>query len=110
MMVHLIGYRLLWMQVIFDLPVTKKLQRKRATDFRNYLLDLGFTMAQFSVYMRHLKDREQAETYIKRIESNIPEEGSVHILVITDKQYEQIRTINGGRKSRKDSPDQLLLL
>ena len=103
------GYRLLWMQVVFDLPVTEKIQRKRATEFRNHLLDEGFTMSQFSVYMRHLKDREQAETYFKKVEKIMPEEGSVHILVITDKQYEQIRTFTSGVKSKKSNPDQLLL-
>lgn len=99
----------MWMQVMFDLPVRKKAQRKRATDFRNRLLDEGFTMSQFSVYLRHIKDREQAETYIKKIESFIPEEGIVHILVFTDKQYEQIKTFRGRVKSKQSSPDQLML-
>jgi len=44
------GYRNMWLLVMFDLPVTQKEERKEAADFRNYLLDLGFEMAQFSVY------------------------------------------------------------
>ncbi len=42
----------MWLMVMFDLPVTEKEQRKEATYFRNRLLDLGFEMIQFSVYMR----------------------------------------------------------
>lgn len=103
------GYRLLWMQVIFDLPVTSKEQRKKASDFRNKLLDHGFTMSQFSVYLRHIKDKEQAETYYKKISVLVPDEGSVHVLIFTDRQYEQIRTFEGGVKSKKKSPEQLLL-
>lgn len=103
------GYRLLWLQVIFDLPVTRKVQRKRATQFRNYLLDLGFGMVQFSVYMRHCKDREQADTYIKKIELLVPDEGKIHILIFTDKQYENIKTFDSGAQGKLSNPDQLIL-
>lgn len=42
----------MWMVVMFDLPVVEKAERKAATEFRNALLDMGFEMSQFSVYMR----------------------------------------------------------
>jgi CRISPR-associated protein Cas2 len=103
------GYRLLWLQVLFDLPVTEKQQRKDASDFRNYLLDLGFSMAQFSVYMRHCKGKDEAETLVKKVEKQMPSDGTVHILIITDKQYESIKTFYCGVKSRLKNPDQLLL-
>ena len=35
------GYRLMWMMVMFDLPVTDKAARKEYTRFRNFLLDNG---------------------------------------------------------------------
>ena len=46
------GYRLMWMVVLFDLPVGTKKERKAATKFRKFLLDQGFEMSQYSVYMR----------------------------------------------------------
>ncbi len=46
---QLSGYRIMWVWVLFDLPVGTKAERKRATRFRNDLLDLGFEMVQFSV-------------------------------------------------------------
>jgi len=73
------GYRLLWLQVLFDLPVVSKDQRRAATEFRNQLLDLGFSMAQFSVYMRHCKGTEEANTFIRKIEKFIPNQGTVHV-------------------------------
>ncbi|MCE3010504.1 MAG: CRISPR-associated endonuclease Cas2 [Proteobacteria bacterium] len=103
------GYRLLWLQVFFDLPVKSKVQRKEASDFRNALLDLGFSMAQFSVYWRYCSDRDQAETMMKKVELSMPEEGVVQMLVFTDKQYENIRTINNGIKKRLKNKDQLML-
>ena len=51
-MALLSGYRLMWIMVMFDLPVVDPHDRKAATGFRNALLDMGFEMAQFSVYMR----------------------------------------------------------
>lgn len=48
----LTGYRLMWVMVIFDLPVGTKTERRAATRFRHFLLDQGFMMSQFSVYMR----------------------------------------------------------
>ena len=40
-------FKMGWLVVAFDLPVVEKEQRKAATDFRNYLIDDGYTMMQF---------------------------------------------------------------
>ena len=107
---YLSGYRILWIQVIFDLPVLTKLQRKRAAGFRNALLDLGFEMVQFSVYQRFAADKFTADSYIDRISDLLPQEGKVHILVFTDKQFENIKTFNGySRIKNKKNPAQLSL-
>ena len=36
---HLSGYRLMWIFVMFDLPVVTKQQSREATKFREFLLD-----------------------------------------------------------------------
>ena len=83
---------------MFDLPVVEKAERKAATNFRNTLLDLGFEMAQFSVYMRFCTSQAQTETLAKRIEAALPEGGKVNILFFTDKQYERVLTFYGRSK------------
>ena len=103
------GYRALWMIVMFDLPVVEKEDRRAATRFRNYLLDEGFSMAQFSVYYRLLSGKEAAEGLERRIFNNLPEYGSVQTLLITDKQYENIRSYRGKRRDSLEKPDQLVL-
>ena len=101
------GYRLMWMVVMFDLPVVEKTERKAATAFRNALLDQGFEMAQFSVYMRFCTSQAQADTYSKRVEDALPEGGKVNILTFTDKQYERIVTFLGKTKQPANkAPDQ----
>jgi CRISPR-associated protein Cas2 len=101
------GYRLMWMIVMFDLPVVEKAERKAATDFRKSLLDQGFEMSQFSVYMRFCTSQAQADTYNKRVEDALPEGGKVNILTFTDKQYERIVTFVGKSKQPANkTPDQ----
>ncbi len=107
---QLSGYRLMWIFVMFDLPVTTKKQGRAATKFREFLLDEGFEKSQFSVYARFCNGKEQFEAYMRRIEANLPDQGDVHILTFTDRQYENIVRFSGQRrKRRRKNPDQLAL-
>jgi CRISPR-associated protein Cas2 len=97
----------MWIVVMFDLPVIEKAERKAATEFRNTLLDMGFEMSQFSVYMRFCSSQTQIDTYCKRVEDALPSGGKVNVLQFTDKQYERIITFQGKAKMpAKKSPDQ----
>lgn len=92
---------------MFDLPVVGKAERKAATAFRNSLLEMGFEMSQFSVYMRFCSSQKQVDTYCMRVEKNLPNGGKVNILQFTDKQYEHIITYCGNTKQPLNkSPDQ----
>ncbi len=110
---ELSGYRLLWLQVLYDLPVTSKAKQKAAAEFRDYLLGLGFEMSQYSVYQRVCSGKEMADTLTKQIEQNLPRYGRIHILMITDKQYEKMRTFHGTeegmRRRKRENPNQLTL-
>ncbi len=107
---QLSGYRLMWIFVMFDLPVTSKAQSRAATKFRQFLMDEGFEMSQFSVYARFCNGKEQFEAYLRRIETNLPDRGDIHILTFTDRQYENIVRFSGQRRKRpRKNPDQLAL-
>jgi len=109
-MTELSGYRIMWVMVIFDLPVVERAERNAATAFRNFLLDQGFEMAQFSVYMRFTSGKEAVAAMTRRIEGAVPEEGKISILTFTDKQYENIVSFRGrGRQSPKKNPEQFVL-
>lgn len=104
------GYKILWLLVLFDLPVTTKKNRKAATKFRKNLLDFGFEMTQFSVYLKWCYGYEAARTWANRVEKLIPKEGQVKIIVFTDKQYEKMVTIDGPKRSKnKKVPEQFEL-
>ncbi len=96
-MKHLSEYRIMWIFIFFDLPTSTKKERRDAAKFRNRLLDDGFTMFQFSVYLRHCPSRENADVHIKRIKSVLPELGEVVFLCITDKQFGMIEIFHSHK-------------
>lgn len=107
---HFSSYQLMWILVMFDLPVGSRVESKAATRFREFLLEEGFEMAQFSIYTRFCKGKEQYETYVRHIGSNLPDKGDIHILGFTDKQYENIIRFSGqSRKRIRKNPSQLAL-
>ena len=102
------GYRLVWLIVLFDLPVSTKKERKRASTFRANLVNMGFEMVQFSVYMKFGYGKDQAETIIQNVKKEVPEYGNVKILRITDKQFSQIIHLGNQLPIRKQN-EQLAL-
>ena len=100
----------MWIMLLFDLPVVEKKERKEASKFRLFLKDLGFEMAQFSVYIRHTPGKEAVEAYSRKIESALPTRGKVDILQFTDKQYENITSFRGAKRdSPNKNPEQFVL-
>lgn len=89
--------------VFFDLPVKTKNERRLATKFRNFLLKDGFYMVQFSVYARVCNGNDTVELHKKRLKQNVPKEGSIRVLVITEKQYENVEILL-GEKSYYEKP------
>lgn len=104
------AYRIMWLFVFFDLPVGTKAERSIATRFRKTLEKDGFSMMQFSVYVRHCASKESAEVHISRIRNTIPRRGQVSILTVTDKQYGEILNFWGCQsKPLASTPKQLEL-
>ena len=104
------AYHVMWLFVFFDLPVLTKPQRKQATQFRKALEKDGFSMMQFSVYVRHCPSKENMEVHVKRVRLALPTAGQVSILAVTDRQYSEIRNYLGAvEKAKPEVPQQLEL-
>lgn len=100
----------MWILVFFDLPTDTKADRKRYSKFRKDLLQDGFAMFQFSIYIRHCASRENAEVHIKRVKKSLPEFGKVGILSITDKQFGLIEIFDGQKPAPAEPVPQQLEL
>ena len=103
-------YRILWILVFFDLPVVKKKDRKIAARFRKDIMRNGFSMFQFSIYLRHCPSRENADVHIKRVKKLLPEKGHVGILTVTDKQFGSMELFYGTQETVLPSTPQQLEL
>ena len=89
------AYRLMWLFVFFDLPTHTKTDRREAGRFRNRLLKDGYTMMQFSVYIRHCASRESADVHLTRLNAMLPPKGQVSVAQFTDKQFSRIQNFWG---------------
>lgn len=103
-------YRIMWIFVFFDLPTETKMERKRYVEFRKRLMQDGFTMFQFSIYLRHCPSRENADVHIRRVKQALPKDGYVGILTVTDKQFGQMELFHGCQLVEHDVPTQQLEL
>lgn len=103
-------YRILWVLVFFDLPTETQKDRKYASKFRKEMLQDGFSMFQFSIYLRHCSSRENAEVHIKRIKRMLPPKGHVGMMTVTDKQFGMMELFYGKEeKPLPNTPQQLEL-
>jgi CRISPR-associated protein Cas2 len=103
-------YRNLWIFVFFDLPTETKKERAAHAKFRKEIMRDGFTMFQFSIYLRHCNSRENANVHLNRVKRLLPEKGHIGILTVTDKQFGDIELFIGKKTAeRPDTPQQLEL-
>lgn len=103
-------YRVMWVMVFFDLPTETKKDIKNYNIFRKRLIQDGFTMFQFSIYLRHCASRENADVHIKRVKNMLPPSGQVGILCVTDKQFGNMELFVGEKETKVQPPYQQLEL
>ncbi len=107
---QLSSYRTMWLIAMFDLPVDTRESRRNYGLFRKSLLKDGFSQLQYSIYGRHCASEENADVHQRRIERNLPPDGEVRILTVTDRQFERMKIFWGKmRQSTPAPPPQLSL-
>ena len=60
-------------------------------------------MIQFSVYARLCNGTDMAEIHRERLRNNVPNNGSIRVLTITEKQYENVEILL-GKKTEYEKP------
>lgn len=86
------------LMVMFDLPVETSQQRRAYRMFRTKLIQEGFIMIQYSVYVRVCVNRKSAQFMERRISQFLPESGLVQTLMLTEKQYNDMHFLLGKEK------------
>ena len=99
--------------VLIEHPETSlnhQLVFKKCRNFTKKLLQDGFEMYQFSIYVRFCASMENADVHSKRVRLSLPEKGRISIMRITDKQFGMIETFQGLKKAAKPKVSQQLEL
>ncbi|WP_320047211.1 CRISPR-associated endonuclease Cas2 [uncultured Ilyobacter sp.] len=97
-------YKFMRIIVFFDLPTTNKRDRKNYTTFRKFLLNDGYHMLQYSVYSRICNGYDSVKKHIKKLNKNLPPNGSIRVLTLTEKQYVGMELL----VSKETSPEENL--
>jgi len=106
------GQKFMRLLLFFDLPVKTPLNRRHYTRFHKFLIKNGFQMLQLSVYVRLTNGIDNAHNVIGTVRRNLPPEGSIRILTITEKQFRRMEILLGDPAIHEKviTGEQLLLL
>jgi CRISPR-associated protein Cas2 len=103
------GYRLMWLMVMFDLPVVTKQHKTAYRHFVDFLEDDGFVRLQYSVFVRPTATLESTDSHAHRVMQAVPVEGEVRILRFTDRQWARMDVFRSAKKEDPECyPEQLV--
>ena len=96
-------YKVMRLICMFDLPIDTTKEKKAYRIFRKKLIQEGFVMMQYSVYVRVCPNRDCAKRMEKRLLKIVPTAGNVRTLMITEKQYEDIKIMVGTKRAQEEA-------
>lgn len=98
----------MYLLVMFDLPTQSKKDKKLYSEFRKNLLNDGFTMIQYSCYVRICKSDYSAKSHIDYIIRKLPNKGEVRILKLTSNVYNSMLIFTKGTKDKGTNQEKLM--
>lgn len=88
--------------VLFDLPVRKSEERKHYSRFHKFLIRDGYDMLQYSIYSRICAGMDTVDKHMRRLEKNLPPRGAVRAMIVTEKQYQDMKILIGTPTPQED--------
>lgn len=98
--------------LFYDLPMISEREKHIYAKFRNKLLSNGYIMIQYSVYSKIFNNRDAAVNHVSKLKKDLPEKGSIRIMLVTEKQYSKMEILIGGKSKLETqiTTDPLLIL
>lgn len=101
--------RFMRIMLFFDLPTETAKNRHDYAVFHKFLIKNGFIMMQKSVYSRLAVNNVSSAAIKDKVRSNLPPDGVVEILEVTENQFSRIEYLVGERQSLvEESTDRLI--
>lgn len=95
--------------IFFDLPVETSKNRREYTRFHKFLIKNGFIMMQKSVYSKLVINNVTSSAVREKISKNLPPEGIIELLEVTENQFAKIEYLVGEKQSIvEESMDRLI--
>ena len=91
-------YRNMRILLLFDLPNVEAYERKEYSQFRKHLLKNGYTMIQFSVYVKCINTQLKVDKELKKLYQFVPTNGNIRMLTVTENQFQNMVMILGKKK------------
>ncbi len=79
--------------VFFDLPTETSQDLKEYRKLTKFFKESGYLRIQFSIYCKLCINATAAMTAKKKLEKNIPPKGDMRYLILSENQYQSIKTI-----------------
>ena len=95
--------------VFFDLPTQTLEDKREYLKFRKFLIKKGFIMLQESVYAKIALNQTVSNSIAELVRQNKPNNGIVQMLVVTEKQYEKMEYVVGGKHTDIIDSDEKVL-
>ena len=104
------SYRFMRVIVFFDLPTLTTSQRRTYRNFRKFLITSGFYMMQESVYCKIALNAVAADAVIKNVKLNLPSDGLVQLLTVTERQFSRMEVLVGEAHNDVLNSDERLVV
>ncbi len=103
----------MWLMVMFDMPTQSKKDKKNYLRLRKSLIANGYSMMQYSIYVKSFHSYEASIAGRKRLKDYIATnkfKGNIRMVSFTDKQFEHMEILIGEKSSDEIAqPKQLVL-
>lgn len=96
--------------VMFDLPTETSMERRHYRWFRKFLIEEGFVMMQESIYTKICINMHAVEKVEHRVNQNKPPRGIVQLMVITERQYANIKYVVGEENNNTIQNDERMVV
>lgn len=83
--------------LFFDLPTETSDDKKEYLSFRKHLLKNGYSMIQYSVYVKCINASSKFEGEHNKLKKCLPSNGNIRLLCVTEKQYQEMKFLRGDR-------------
>lgn len=97
--------------LFFDLPMLTSKEQKAYRTFIKIIKKEGFYMLQESVYIKLAINQQVVDSVKNKIKKSLPDNGSIMLLSITEKQFSSIDFMLGENKTDVvNSTDRIIVL